>query len=98
MDSCIADECDKPAEPRHKFCRGHRKREALNKPLTPLREWGRSADVLLEHWALKLADAKDTSEGAYRLARKKLRWAAVRYAEMLARTKVPTTSETDSRP
>lgn len=83
---CIADGCRKPAEPNRKYCSGHRKREKQQKPIeaTPLRGWGANPGAYLEAKALEYAEAEGERETG--LARKRLRYAAVRYAQ---RQKVP---------
>lgn len=99
MDCCIADGCRKYAEKDRKYCHGHRKREKQKRPIdTPLREWGMDADDYLDSKAIELGAAKDDSDRAFKLAQKRLRYAAVRYVKkLLARQKVPRPTDDTSR-
>jgi hypothetical protein len=94
-DRCIADRCDKWAQPERKYCRGHRRREELRKSLEePLRDWGTDPDAYLEQKAIELGLAKDDSERAYQLARKRLKFAAREYVRKTSRQKVAKTTKT----
>lgn len=96
MDRCIADDCPKEAEPGHKLCHGHRKRERKHKPIdTPLRVWGTDPGEYLRLKALELADAADDAR-AYGLAWKRLQFAAVAYVRKSCRQKVPRTPDAAS--
>jgi hypothetical protein len=87
---CIAVGCDNAAEPGRKLCHGHRKREKQHKPVdAPLRPWGADPYEHLESKAIALADAKDADERAYKLAQKRLKYAATKYANRARRPKVP---------
>lgn len=95
MDCCIADECRKPAEKGRKYCHGHRAREKGHKPIDgELRGWRTDPDKYLELKAIELANAKDMDPQAYRLAKKRLKYAAMEYAKKAARPKVPKPTKT----
>lgn len=97
MDSCIADGCRKPAEKDRKYCHGHRKREKESRPIdAPLRDWGSNPDQYLAAKAVEYATAKDGDEASYKLAFKRLKYAAREYVRKATRQKVP--KATDDSP
>jgi hypothetical protein len=97
---CIADGCEKQSQMGRKYCRGHRERDQLHKPVDgALRDWGAAPEAYLEAKAINLAEAKDTDDKAYRLALRYLRRAALKYARAVLanRPKVATTPQTPRR-
>lgn len=97
VEPCIVDGCDRSAEDGRKFCRGHRERATEKRNVFEvLRAWGRSPEQVLLDAALRVADAKDENDAAYRVAVKLLKRAAAKHAASRGqgRTKVARTPDT----
>lgn len=69
------------------YCESHRKQKARGKPMTPLRDYGRTAFQQLVAAACDLADLSATNNEGWRRSRDYLRTCALRYVLSLPRSR-----------
>lgn len=78
---CIAlDDCLEDGQPKKGgYCEGHAKQSSRGEPLTPLRDYDRSAEEVLIDAAIDLGNADSEDDGSYARLRKYVLVCAVRY-------------------